>query len=200
MSDWLGNVAEWAADVAYSFGYIVIAVLTGLGNLHLPIPPEITLPLSGFLVAQGRLSFVPVLIWTTVAAVVAALILYVPGRWFGEERLRRFVRRYGRFVFVYESDLDKASKLFERHGWKAILIGRLIPGVGTLISIPAGLYRMPIWGPFIIFTILDTVVWNALLIGFGWWLGSRWILVRHYASVVEYPILAVGVVVVLWFL
>src|SRR5215210_7689084 len=135
MSSLLGKIVEWAADVAYSFGYVGIAFLTALGNLHLPVPTELTLPLAGFLVAQGRFSFIPVLIWTTVAAVAASLVLYFPGRWFGEERLRRYVRRYGRFVFVYESDLDKASELFERHGWKAILIGRLFPGVGTLISI-----------------------------------------------------------------
>ena len=104
--------------------------MTGLGNLHLPVPTELTLPLAGFLVEQGRLSFGLVLLWTTVAAVVAALILYAPGRWFGEERLRRFVKR---FVFVHESDLDRASELFDQHGGKAILIGRLIPGVGTLI-------------------------------------------------------------------
>ncbi len=186
----LPDVVEWATDIAYSFGYVGIAFLTGLGNLHLPIPTEITLPLAGFLVGQGRFSFFPVLIWTTVAAVVAAVILYLPGRWFGEERLRRFVRRFGRFVLVKESDLDKASRLFEQHGGKAILIGRLIPGVGTLISVPAGIYRMPILGWFMVFTVLDTVVWNAILIGLGWALGAQWTLVEQYASIVQYPVLA----------
>src|SRR5205085_1141435 len=122
-----------------------------------------------------------------------------PGRLLSEERLRRLVRRFGRFVFVYESDLDKASELFKQQGWKAILIGRLIPGVGTLISIPAGLYRMPILGWFMFFTFLDSILWNAMLIGLGWWLGSQWMLVERYARIVEYPVLAAIVVGVFWF-
>lgn len=195
----LPDIVEWATDIAYSFGYVGIAILTGLGNLHLPIPTEITLPLAGFLVGQGRFSFFPVLIWTTAAAVTASLILYVPGRWLGEERLRRFVRRFGRFVLVRESDLDKASELFERRGAMAILIGRLIPGVGTLISAPAGVYRMPILGWFMVFTLLDSVIYNALLIGLGWALGSRWTLVEQYARMVQYPVLAILAGGAIWF-
>ena len=199
MSGLLPDIIEWSTDIAYSFGYVGIAVLTGLGNLHLPIPTEITLPLAGFLVGQGRFSFFPVLIWTTAAAVIASLILYLPGRWLGEERLRRFVRRFGRFVLVRESDLDKASELFEQHGAMAILIGRLIPGVGTLISVPAGIYRMPILGWFMVFTLLDSVIYNAMLIGLGWALGARWTLVGQYASIIQYPVLALVAIGLIWF-
>jgi membrane protein DedA with SNARE-associated domain len=199
MNSLLPDLIQWATDVAYSFGYVGIAVLVALGNLHLPIPTELTLPLAGFLVAQGRFSFTLALIWTTAAAVSTSLLLYVPGRLLSEERLRRLVRRFGRFVLVYESDLDRASELFKQQGWKAILLGRLIPGVGTLISIPAGLYRMPILGWFMFFTFLDSVLWNAMLIGLGWWLGSQWMLVERYARIVEYPVLAAIVVGVFWF-
>ena len=200
MSGLLPNVVEWASDVAYSFGYLGIAFLVMLGNLHLPVPTELTLPLAGFLVGQGRFSFFPALVWTTVAAVASSLVLYFPGRWFGEERLRRFVGRFGRFVFVRESDLDKAKELFDQHGGKAILIGRLIPGVGTLISIPAGLYRMPILGWFLFFTVLDSVIYNALLIGLGWVLGSRWLLVEQYTRPIQYAALAAVAVGLLWLL
>ncbi len=199
MSDLLPDIVQWATDIAYSFGYVGIAFLIGLGNLHLPIPTEITLPLAGFLVGQGRFSFFPVLIWTTVSAVAASVILYIPGRWFGEERLRRFVRRFGRFVLVKESDLDKASRLFEQHGAKAVLIGRLIPGVGTLISVPAGIYRMPILGWFMFFTVLDSIVYNAIFIGLGWALGAQWTLVEEYVRIIQYPVLAVIALGLLWF-
>jgi membrane protein DedA with SNARE-associated domain len=195
----LPDLVQWATDIAYSLGYVGIAVLVAMGNLHLPIPTEITLPLAGFLVSQGRFSFVPALAWTTGAAVGSSLLLYFPGRWFGEERLRRFVRRYGRFVFVGESDLDRARWLFEEHGAKAILIGRLFPGIGTLISIPAGIYRMPILGWFMVFTVLDSVIWNGALIGLGWFLGSQWTLVEQYARIIEYVLLAVVAVAVVWF-
>ncbi len=200
MSELLPDIVQWATDIAYSFGYVGIAFLTALGNLHLPIPTEITLPLAGFLVGQGRFSFFPVLIWTTAAAVVASVVLYLPGRLFGEERLRRFVRRFGRFVLVKESDLNKASELFKQHGAMAILIGRLIPGVGTLISVPAGIYRMPILGWFLVFTVLDSVIWNAMLIGLGWALGAQWTLVEQYARIVEYVVLALVALAIAWFL
>jgi membrane protein YqaA with SNARE-associated domain len=147
MSGLLPNVVEWASDVAYSFGYLGIAFLVMLGNLHLPVPTELTLPLAGFLVGQGRFSFFPALVWTTVAAVASSLVLYFPGRWFGEERLRRFVGRFGRFVFVRESDLDKAKELFDQHGGKAILIGRLIPGVGTSTA-SCGMLCSSGWGGY----------------------------------------------------
>jgi membrane protein DedA with SNARE-associated domain len=102
-------------------------------------------------------------------------------------------------VFLYESDLDKASNLFEQHGAKAILIGRLIPGVGTLISVPAGLYRMRVLGWFMVFTVLDTIVWNSTLIGLGWALGSQWTLVERYARIVEYVVLVAVAVGIIWF-
>src|SRR5919199_3268567 len=200
MSGLLPDIVRWATDIAYSFGYVGIAILVMLGNMHLPVPTEITLPLAGFLVGQGRFAFVPALLWTTVAAIASSVILYLPGRWFGEERLRRFVGRYGRYVFMDESDLARARRLFEEHGAKAILIGRLFPGVGTLISIPAGLYRMPILGWLMVWTVLDSIVWNALLIGLGWVLGAQWILVEQYASIVEYVVLAAMAGGILWFL
>ncbi|MDQ3860147.1 MAG: VTT domain-containing protein, partial [Actinomycetota bacterium] len=108
--------------------------------------------------------------------------------------------RFGRFVFVRESDLDKAKELFDQHGGKAILIGRLIPGVGTLISVPAGIYRMPIYGWFLFWTVLDSVVWNALFIGLGWVLGSQWTLVERYAKIVEYAVLGALALGIFWFL
>lgn len=195
----LPDLVQWVTDIAYSFGYVGIAVLVAMGNMHLPVPTELTLPLAGFLVSQGRFSFVLALAWTTGAAVGSSLILYLPGRWFGEERLRRLARRYGWFGFVGEKDLDRAKWLFEEHGAKAILIGRLIPGVGTLISIPAGIYRMPILGWFMVFTVLDSLIWNAALIGLGWFLGSQWTLVEQYARIIEYALLAAVIVAVVWF-
>ena len=185
----MSNLVPWLSNIVYSMGYVGIALLILLGYLHLPILAEITLPLAGFLVAQGRLSFVPVLIWTTLASVAASVVLYLLGFWLGEEPLRWFVRKFGRFVFLYESDLDKASEAFERHGGKAVLIGRLVPGVTSFISIPAGIERMAIYGKFMIFTVIGTIVYNGAFIGLGWALGSQWELVERYASIVNYVVL-----------
>ena len=104
--------------------------------------------------------------------------------------LRRLVRRFGRFAFVEESDLDRASKMFERHGGKAGLIGHLAPEVTTLISALVGLKRMPVRGRFLFYTFLGTAMWNTALIGLGWVLGAEWTLVKQYAPIVEYAVLA----------
>src|SRR3954447_18654943 len=125
----LADIAGLTVDLVYSFGYAGLAVLTALGYLHLLVPTGVVLSLAGFLVGQGLFSFGWVLAVTTVAGAAGSLILYLPGLWIGEESLRRFIRRFGRFVLVYESDLEKASRMFERHGGKAVLIGHLVPGV-----------------------------------------------------------------------
>ena len=201
VGDLLAGFAEWVTNVVDFFGYVGVFVLVALGNLHLPVPTQLTLPLSGFLVGQGRFSFLPVMGASTAAAVGASLVFYYVGSWIGEESLRRFVGRFGRFVFVRESDLDKATRVFERHGGKAILLGHFVPGVGAFISIPAGIRRMPILGRFMTYTLLGCVLWNGIHVGLGWALGSQWTLVKRYVSIVEYAVLAalvVGIVLFVW--
>ena len=198
MGDLLATVAEWVTSAVDFFGYVGIFVLVVLGNLHLPVPTQLTLPLAGFLVGQGRFTFVEVMLWSTVAAVAVSLIFYYVGFWFGEEKLRRFV---GRFVFVGEKDLDKAGDVFERHGGKAIFLGHLVPGVGAFISIPAGLRHMSIVGRFMIYTILGSIVWNGVHVFLGWVLGENWEVVKQYATIIEVGVLAavaVGIVLFVW--
>jgi membrane protein DedA with SNARE-associated domain len=173
MSDLLSDLSQWAIETVYSFGYLGLFVVVALANVHLPIPTEITLPLAGFLVGQGRFSLIPVLAASEAGAVVGAIAHYLPGYWFGEERLRRLVKRYGRFVFVRESDLDWASEMFERHGGKAIVLAHLIPGLGSLISVPAGIKRWPIYGRFMVYTLLGSALWNGIFIALGWVLGTQ---------------------------
>jgi membrane protein DedA with SNARE-associated domain len=195
----VSDVARWATEVVYSFGYPGVFVLMVLSNVYLPIPSQLVLPLSGFLVGQERFSFPLVLMASTVGALVGTLMLYVPGRLLGEEPLRRFLKRYGRFMHVNESDLDKASEWFDQHGGQAVLIGRLVPGVGSLISVPAGIEQMPLWR-FVTYTILGNGLYNTALVGLGWWLGSQWEIVERYAPIAEYAALAVVAGLVLRFL
>jgi membrane protein DedA with SNARE-associated domain len=200
MGDLLAGLAEWITDVVYYFGYVGVFVLVALGNLHLPVPTQLTLPLAGFLIGEGKFSFIPVMAASTVAAVAVSLVFYLLGFWINEERLRKFVARYGRFVFVGESDLDKASEVFERHGGKAILIGHLVPGVGAFISIPAGMRHMSILGRFMSYTLIGCVLWNGAHVGLGWVLGSQWAVVERYASIIEYAVLAAAAAGIIWFL
>src|SRR3712207_3693234 len=197
MGELLADLAKWATDVVHSFGYVGVFVLIVLGDLRLPIPTELTLPLAGFLVGQGRLSFIPVLLTATAARITTSLILYTLGFQIGGERLRRLIKR---FKFLSTSDVDKVSEVFERHGGKAVVIGHLIPGVGALISVPAGLKRMPIWWRFLGCTVLGATLWTGTLVGLGLALGSRWRMLELYASFTGYAVLVVAVAGALWFL
>ena len=201
MGDLLAAVAEGVINVVDFFGYVGIFVLVVLGNLHLPVPTQLTLPLAGFLIGQGRFTFVEVMVWSSLAAVAVSLIFYYVGSWVGEDSLRRFVGRFGRFVFVGEKDLDKAGEVFERHGGKAIFLGHLVPGVGAFISIPAGVRQMSIIGRFMIYTILGSIVWNGVHVVAGWILGENWQVVKQYATIIEFAVLAavaVGIVLFVW--
>lgn len=199
MSSLIADLAQWITDVVGYFGYVGVFVLVALGNLHLPVPTQLTLPLAGFLVGQGQFSFVQVMVWSTAAAVAVSFFFYYVGLWIGEENLRRFVGRFGRFLLVREKDLDKASAVFERHGGKSILIGHLVPGVGAFISIPAGLRHMSIFGPFMVYTIIGSILWNGGFVILGWVLGENWRVVERYASIIEFAVLAAVAVGVVWF-
>jgi len=141
-----------------------------------------------------------VLAASTAGEVVSSLGLYYLGHRIGEKSLRQLVGRLERFKLVYRADLDKTSEAFEPHGWKAILIGHLVPTVGALISIPAGIRRMPILKRFMLYTILGSTLWNGAFIILGWVLGAQWASVKQYVPIMEYTLLAAMVGGILWLL
>jgi len=185
----LADLVRWVFEVVHSFGYVGVFVLILSGSLFLPVPTELTLPLLGFLIGHGRLSFIPVLLTATAARVSASLIMYEIGLRISEARLRRVVKRFERSKLAFVSDLEGASRVFERHGGKAILVGHLIPGVGTLVSVPAGLKRIPLRWRFLGYTLLGCTLWNGALISLGWALGGRWRIVEAFMSFVGVAVL-----------
>ncbi len=120
----LESLVQWAMQVVYYFGYSGVAVLILLSNLFLPVPSELVLPFAGFLVGQGFFLFPLLMLAATAGSMAGAFIVYAPARRLGEEPVRRFVKRYGRFGLLSESDFDKASGWFDQHGGEAVLIGR----------------------------------------------------------------------------
>ncbi|HZB83310.1 MAG TPA: DedA family protein [Rubrobacteraceae bacterium] len=199
MQDLLANIGQWCIEVVYSLGYLGVTVLSALSSLNLPVPMPLILSLAGFLVEQGTFSFVPVVMASATGAMIAALVLYIAGFWFDEARLRRVIRRFEQFGLIFESDYDKVSREFERHRGIAILICHLLPIGGGLISIPAGLKRMPIrW--FMLYTFIGCAIWNGAFVVFGWMLGTQWAAVQEYATIVERTTLVALIAVVLWFL
>jgi membrane protein DedA with SNARE-associated domain len=179
------SLAAWVSDVIQSFGYAGVAFLMLAENLFPPIPSEVILPLTGFLVGQGDLRFFPALVVATTGSLTGALVLYALGRWGG----RGLILRYGGVLRVKETDLDRADEWFDRYGGAVVLFGRLVPGVRSLVSIPAGLSEMPL-GRFIFLTALGSCVWNALLIRLGRLLGENWSQVAGVVGSVSNVVLA----------
>ncbi|GAA1841707.1 DedA family protein [Asanoa iriomotensis] len=191
----LGGLTGWVAGVIDSLGTVGVGLLVALENLVPPIPSEIVLTLGGFLANQGRMSFPLVIVAATTGAVVGALILYWLGRSLGEDRLKRWLDH---IPLVDTEDLEKADRWFERHENAAVLFGRCVPVVRSLVSIPAGANEMPL-GRFVLYTAIGSGVWNTLFVGAGFALGSRWHLVDQYAQWFDYAIFAlIAVMVGLW--
>lgn len=198
MSGFLEWLATFATNVIEALGYPGVALLILLENLFPPIPSEAILPLAGFLAGQGRMWLPGVIVAATVGAVAGALILYSVGAWFGDQRVRWLVNRYGKWLALSEHDLDLANGWFDRHGGKAVLLCRMLPIVRSIISVPAGLRRMSL-PLFILYTAIGSGLWNSVLVLGGWWLGENWETVGEYTSYLEYPVIIAVVVAIAWY-
>ncbi|MBO9532617.1 MAG: DedA family protein [Solirubrobacteraceae bacterium] len=165
----MSSAADWVVDTVESGGYPALGGLILLENVFPPIPSELILPLAGFSVGRGDMVFVLAVLAATIGSVVGALILYGAARAGG----RPLIYRFGPKVRLSHKDLDRADAWFDRYGVWFVLFGRLIPGVRSLVSVPAGLSEMPLaW--FVALTAIGSAVWNALLIGIGRALGENW--------------------------
>ena len=157
-------------------GEIGVGALILLESLVPPIPSEVVLPAAGALIYFGDLSGPLTMFWATLGSLLGALILYGAGRAFGEERTRRVMLAV---PLIDSDDVDRADAWFSKHGEKAVLIGRLIPGVRSLVSLPAGAAGMPL-GRFVLLTTIGSAVWNLLLIGSGWLLGTQYHVIEEH--------------------
>lgn len=182
-------------DVIYALGYLGLALLLVAENLFPPIPSEVVLPLAGFLVGRGDLSFFGALAAATAGSTAGALILYAMGRWGG----RRLVLRYGRWLRVDRPQLDRAEGWFKRWGDWVVLAARVVPVARSIVSIPAGTAKMPL-ARFLILTTVGSTVWNALLIGAGVILGANWATVQNWVGSYSNVVLVVAAVGVAAFL
>lgn len=190
------GLVGWVVDVVEALGGPGVGFLVFLENLFPPIPSEVVLPLAGFAAAQGSFSVLEAMLWSTAGSVLGALLLYGIGAALGTRRLAAVAERV---PLMAADDVHRADAWFHRRGPPAVFVGRLVPGVRSLISIPAGVTRMPLL-VFTGLTTLGSAMWNALLIGAGYLLGSQWIRVESYVGPVGTVVLAVIVALVAWFL
>ena len=189
------GLTGWVAGVIDSMGALGVALLVALESIIPPIPSEIVLAMAGYLSAEGRFNVVLIVLAATAGSLVGALVLYWLGRALGEERLKRWLDH---IPLVDRDDLEQADRWFERHGRWAVLFGRVVPVVRSLVSIPAGANRMPL-GEFILLTTVGSGVWNALIVGLGFALGSQWQQVDKYSHWFNYAIFLVfGIMIASW--
>jgi membrane protein DedA with SNARE-associated domain len=182
-------------DVVELLGPFGVGLLVLLENLFPPVPSEIILPLAGYLSGTGRLNVVTVIVAATLGSLLGALALYWLGAAVGEDRIRAWLRK---LPLMRESDLDRAQSWFDRHGGSAVLIGRIIPVVRSLVSIPAGIQRMPLWR-FVLYTTIGSGVWNTIFVLLGYLLGSQWATVGEYSDLLNAVVIGAIVLAVVYF-
>lgn len=153
---------DWVLSVIESWGYSGIFLLMVAEHLFPPIPSEVIMPLAGYLAASGKLSLLPTVIAGTLGSVVGTSAWFVIGWWIGAARLKRWAARHGRLMTLSPGDIDLAQAWFDRRGGAAVFLGRMIPAVRTLISVPAGIARMSLWR-FFAFTVLGSLLWTLIL-------------------------------------
>ncbi|MGN7250857.1 DedA family protein [Arthrobacter sp. SAFR-014] len=193
-ADELTGIVGFAAHAIDSLGEWGVGLFTFLETVFPPIPSEVILPLAGFLTRQGSLNLALVFVTSTLGAYLGALALYFLGAKVG---LERSIRWLSKLPLVDREDFERADVWFRRHGRSAIFFGRLLPGVRSLISLPAGAERMHL-GTFSIFTIAGSGIWNAALIGLGVLLGRQYAMVEQYSRYLNYAVYAALALFVAW--
>lgn len=186
---------EMIVDFVTQGGYIGVFLLMALENIFPPIPSELIMPLAGFSAARGEMNVTLVVIAGTAGSIIGALPWYYAGRIVGKERLERLAARHGRWMTVTPADVDSALHTFQRHGHSAVFFGRLVPAIRTLISVPAGIARMPM-SAFLAYSTAGSLIWTALLTAAGYLLEAKYATVADYIDPVSKMV--VGLVVAIY--
>jgi membrane protein DedA with SNARE-associated domain len=187
-------MVETIVNTVNSLGYLGIALLMALENLIPPIPSELIMPLAGFTVNQGKLNFIWVIVAGTIGSVLGSTPWYFLGKSWGLKHTKKIADRYGKWLGLSGEDVDKAEIWFDRRGYIATAIGRVIPGIRTYISLPAGISKMPLL-PYLIYSTLGSVVWISLLTGAGYIFGANYEKVGTYLKPIS-TIVLIGIVAI----
>lgn len=179
---------DWITNTITALNYWGIALLMFLENIIPPIPSELIMPLAGFTVTQGKLIFFWVVVAGTLGSLLGALPWYSVSRRLGETQLKTWIDQYGKWLNLTNEDINKSQDWFRKYGSAVVLFGRLIPGIRTFISVPAGLQKMP-WLEFLGYSLIGSLCWNLLLTYAGFVLGQNYGLVEKYLGPVAAVVL-----------
>jgi len=181
------SIAAFGSHVIGSIGYVGVFLLMTAESMILPVPSEAVMPFAGFVIAEGTLGWLGVILSATLGSVAGSLVGYAIGKYGG----RPFLARFGKFILLDSQDLSATDRFFQRRGSLTIVVSRFIPIIRHLISIPAGMASMRL-APFLLFTVVGAGLWNTFLAWCGFQLQKNWGTVMRYSRWID-----IGVVVLL---
>ncbi|EOR09892.1 MULTISPECIES: DedA family protein [Acinetobacter] len=191
------GLEEWVLSIMEKLGYLGIAFLMFLDNIFPPIPSEIIMPSAGYTASKGELTLIGVIIAGSAGSILAAMLFYWVGRKVPQQRLFQFIERYGKYLRIQVADLDKALTWFNKHGHRIVFFGRMIPAVRSLISIPAGISRMP-FSKFMLYSCAGTLIWTSFLAYLGYHFSENQALMLAILQRISYLIFALIALYIIW--
>ena len=192
----MAGAGDGLLRVVEQVGEVGVGALVALENLFPPIPSEVILPYAGFQAERGELDLGLSWVAATAGALVGALVLYALGAWVGSERLHALAGKRW-FIVLSQKDYERGERFFDRHGGRIVLFGRCVPLVRSVVSVPAGVARMPL-PRFCLYTAAGSAVWNALFLGVGYQLGSNYDKVEGWVAPITYTVVASFAAWVTW--
>ena len=188
--DIISNLANFVIQTISNAGYLGIFALMIAESALIPIPSEIIMPFSGYLVSTGKFNPVFVIIAGSVGNLVGSLIAYVIGVKLGRE----IILRYGKYVLLKKSHLDWTESFFKKYGDRSTFVSRLLPAIRTYISLPAGIAKMNL-KKFVLYTFVGSIIWSAMLTYVGIALGEEWVKIKHYSDYID-GLVIIGVIII----
>ena len=195
ITDYISLAVEKNSTIAY----LTICLAMFLENIIPPIPSEIIMPLGGFLVYQQKLNFFILVFWGLLGTILGSLPWYYLGRLVNEKKLSNFLDKKGKYLGISSNDLSKSKKWFDRYGVSLIFWGRLVPGIRTLISVPAGIELMSL-RKFLIWTSLGSLIWVAFLTYAGYLFGENYQIIETYLDQIKYVVKPILILIFLYFI
>jgi membrane protein DedA with SNARE-associated domain len=195
----INSLVDWLVNAIDSLGYIGVFIGVFLESFLALIPSEIILPFSGFVASRGTMNIVLVIATVGIGAYLGSLPFYFIGLW-GDDFVEKFLKKYGKYLFISQDDLEKGYKAFEKHGNKIVFFGRFIPLIRSVISFPAGAARMK-FSIFSIYTILGSLLYATALCLGGYYMGENWQIIASYINQYENIVLAllsIAILIYIW--
>lgn len=191
----LSSISAWIIGVINTLGYGGVVLLMAIESANIPLPSEIIMPFSGFLVAQGKLNLFLVALAGAIGCVIGSIFSY----WLGKIGGRPLIEKYGKYILISHHDLDTSEKWFLKHGEMMVFVGRLLPVIRTFISFPAGIAEMNFWR-FVIYSFLGSLPWTLFLAYLGQKLGENWENLRTYFHGLDWLILGLIIIGIIWWI